>query len=110
MDEFTKQKMLEVAESKPGNKKIAPIRGCESGAKFVDRSAEMRSRRNGPDMRLRYGAVGKLNRSNKSPMAGPFVGTYGSLDAVTGLGKLSRLRLVTGGKLQFLSMNLRMET
>src|SRR5580700_5513758 len=91
-------------------KKIAPMRGCESGAKFFDRSAEMRSRRNGPDMRLRYGAVGKLNRSNKSPMAGPFVGTYGSLGAVTGLGKLSRLRLVTGGKLQFLSMNLRMET
>lgn len=88
----------------------AESRGSETGAKVVDRSDEMRSRRNGPDMRSRYGTVGKLNRSNKSPIAGPFVGTYGSLGVVTGFGKLSRLRLVTGGKLQFLSMNLRMET
>ena len=88
---------------------MAPIRGeSETGAKVGDRSAEIA--RNGPEMRSRYGAVGKLNKSNKSPIAGPFVGTYGSLGVVTGLGKLSRLRLVTGGKLQFLSMNLRMET
>ena len=55
-------------------------------------------------------SLGKLKKSNKSPMAGPFVGTYGLFAAVTGFGKLSRLRLVIGGKLQFLSMNLTMET
>ena len=44
-------------------------------------------------------------------MAGTVHGHVGVLpDAVIGLGKLSRLREVTGFRFQFLSMNLRMET
>ena len=43
-------------------------------------------------------------------MAGLFTGTYGLPDAVTGFGKLSRLRLVTVSKPQLRSMNFRIET
>ena len=43
-------------------------------------------------------------------MAGLFVGTYGLSAEATGLGKLSRLRVVTGGTAQFASMNFRIET
>ena len=52
----------------------------------------------------------KLNRSNKSPMAGVFNGTYGLLLLATGLGKLSRLRVVTGARSQLRSTNFRIET
>ena len=44
-----------------------------------------------------------------SPMAGELSGTYGLLRDVTGLGKLSRLRLVMGCKPQFFSMNFTIE-
>jgi hypothetical protein len=36
----------------------------------------------------------KVNISNRSPRAGIFVGTYGSLAKVVGFGRLSRLRPV----------------
>ena len=52
----------------------------------------------------------KLNQSIMSPIAGLFNGTYGLSLAVTGLGKLSRPRLVTGLNPQFASMNFRIET
>ena len=52
----------------------------------------------------------KSNSSNRSLIAGLLSGTYGLLNSATGLGKLSRLRSVTGGKLQFRSMNLRIDT
>jgi hypothetical protein len=47
----------------------------------------------------------KLNMSNMSEMAGPFVGTYGFAAAVVGFGKLSRLRFETGGSDQLRSTN-----
>ena len=43
-------------------------------------------------------------------MAGLLFGTYGFAELVTGFWKLSRLRLVTGFKVQFRSMNLSTET
>ena len=52
----------------------------------------------------------KSNSSNRSLIAGLLSGTYGFSGNANGLGKLSRLRCVTGGKFQFRSMNLRMET
>ncbi len=52
----------------------------------------------------------KLNRSIKLPMAGLFSGTYGFSFVATGLGKLSRLRSVTGARCQLASMNFRIET
>jgi hypothetical protein len=52
----------------------------------------------------------KSNMSHKSPIAGPFVGTYGFDSVVRGLGRLSRLRRVIGDRFQFRSMNLRIET
>ena len=53
---------------------------------------------------------GNLNRLIRSSMAGLFVGTYGLSAEATGLGKLSRLRVVTAGTAQFASMNFRIET
>jgi hypothetical protein len=52
----------------------------------------------------------EVEQFEKSLIAGLFSGTYGFAKAVAGLGKLSRLRDVTGPTFQFLSMNLRMET
>src|ERR1700756_1418951 len=52
----------------------------------------------------------KLNKSIKLLMAGPFRGTYGFSLVATGLGRLSRLRSVTGAKCQLASMNFRIET
>src|SRR5579872_2808791 len=54
--------------------------------------------------------VPNVNMSIKSPMAGLFTGTYGLLAVATGLGKLSRLRLVTGFNPQLASMNFKTET
>src|SRR5438105_15914887 len=51
----------------------------------------------------------KLNRSLRSPIAGLFNGTYGLLLLVMGLGKLSRLRAVSGASPQLASMNFRIE-
>jgi hypothetical protein len=56
----------------------------------------------------RFGYL-KVKRSIRSPIAGPFVGLYGSAPAV-GFGRLSRLRLVIGGTSQFASMNFSIET
>ena len=53
---------------------------------------------------------GKVNASNRSVSAGPFVGTYGLPAAVTGFGKLSRLRGLMVPIFQFRSMNLSIET
>jgi hypothetical protein len=53
----------------------------------------------------------KLKRSNKSLIAGLFVGTYGPLEVdVVGFARLSRLRPVTFGSFQFRSMNFKIET
>src|SRR5271170_7052231 len=79
---------------------------------FAERAART-SRR---DRRLTYlppptlAPEAKSNSSNKSLIAGLLSGTYGLFGSANGLGKLSRLRCVTGGKFQFRSMNLRMET
>ena len=51
----------------------------------------------------------KLNRSNRSPIAGLFPGTYGVVPPV-GLGRLSRLRSLIAGSDQLCSMNFRIET
>src|ERR1700704_5280634 len=68
------------------------------------------------DWAIRYGLTHylsswspKLNRSVRSPIAGLFNGTYGLLWLVTGLGKLSRLRAVSGASPQLDSMNFRIE-
>ena len=52
----------------------------------------------------------KLNRSNKSSIAGLLVGTYGLAAVATGFGSLSRLRVEIVGKFQLCSMNFRIET
>ena len=52
----------------------------------------------------------KSKKSIMSPIAGLLSGTYGLLLLATGLGKLSRLRLVSGESFQFASMNFRIET
>jgi hypothetical protein len=52
----------------------------------------------------------KVNMSNRSLIAGLFSGTYGLSFMVLGLGKLSRLRWLTGGKFQLRSMNFSRET
>ena len=51
----------------------------------------------------------KSNRSNRSPIAGELTGMYG-FRAMTGSGRLSRLRFVTGCNRQFRSMNFNVET
>ena len=48
--------------------------------------------------------------SIRSPIAGRLVGTYGLAGVATGFGRLSRLRVVTGLKPQFASMNFSVET
>jgi hypothetical protein len=50
------------------------------------------------------------NNPNKSPSAGLFTGTYALAALDFGSGKLSRLRLVIVGKLQFRSINFTSET
>jgi len=45
-----------------------------------------------------------------SPIAGRFVGTYGSLVVAVGSGRLTRLRDESVGSFQFFSMNFRIET
>jgi len=47
--------------------------------------------------------------SIRSPMAGAFVGTEDVLKSIVGLGRLSRLRPVSGESPQFFSMNLTTE-
>ena len=47
----------------------------------------------------------KLNIPIKSPIAGLFVGKYGADGDDIGLGRLSRLRVDSGLKFQFFSMN-----
>ena len=51
----------------------------------------------------------KSNASNRSSSAGLLVGTYGLFFAIFGLGRLSRLRVVSGWSFQLRSMNLRIE-
>jgi hypothetical protein len=52
----------------------------------------------------------KSNASNRSSSAGLLVGTYGLFFAIFGLGRLSRLRVVSGWSFQLRSMNFRIET
>ena len=52
----------------------------------------------------------KSNSDIRSPIAGPFVGTYGSDPLATGFGRLSRLRPDSGGRPQLASMNFSTET
>ncbi|WP_408123461.1 hypothetical protein, partial [Caballeronia grimmiae] len=47
----------------------------------------------------------EVEKSNRSPIAGAFTGTYGLLLRWIGFGRLSRLRPVIGGKSQLRSMN-----
>ena len=47
----------------------------------------------------------KSNMSNRSPIAGMLVGMYGELALMIGLGRLSRLRSVSGFSSQLRSMN-----
>jgi hypothetical protein len=58
---------------------------------------------------LKFG-FSQSNNPNKSPNAGLFTGTYALAALDFGSGKLSRLRLVIVGKLQFRSMNFTSET
>jgi hypothetical protein len=50
-----------------------------------------------------------VNIVRRSPIAGLLSGKYGAFCADTGLGKLSRLRDDKRGKLQFHSMNFKIE-
>ena len=52
---------------------------------------------------------GNVNIVRRSPIAGLLSGKYGAFCAETGLGKLSRLREDNGGKVQFHSMNFRID-
>ena len=45
----------------------------------------------------------------RSPIAGLLVGTYGAAGFALGLGRLSRLRVDSGRKFQFFSMNFTIE-
>ena len=51
----------------------------------------------------------KWNMSKRSPIAGILAGTYGLKGLAIGFGRLSRLRLVSGFRLQFRSMNFKIE-
>src|SRR5258708_19020225 len=51
----------------------------------------------------------KSNRFIRSPIAGRLIGTYGLALPAIGFGRLSRLRLESGVRPQFFSMNLRIE-
>jgi hypothetical protein len=53
---------------------------------------------------------GKLNKSNRSLIAGLLIGTYGLKKNEIGFGKLSRLLFVSGLRRQLRSMNFRTET
>src|SRR6516165_288841 len=55
--------------------------------------------------RRRQRSRSKSNMSKRSPIAGMLTGTYGLPPAVMGLGRLSRVRAVSGFKRQLRSMN-----
>ncbi len=75
-------------------------RPCSSESNVKTSGQSGRCRRPG-----QQSAQSKSNMSNRSPTAGMFLGTYGWSGSMCGLGRLSRLRPVSGFKCQFRSMN-----
>src|SRR5215467_11412669 len=79
---------------------------CNNDSERIPTSRKMREKWGSGSEKIRQ----KVKKSNISPIAGEFSGTYGLALVATGLGKLSRLRVVTGARFQLRSMNFRIET